>query len=432
MSYYRYDTHCHIFTLEYAVKEAKSICIELAKGKYPFQWPSSGLSEDSRNAGTKGRPGWREIYELLVQLYELLSAALTSEKENLQFLDEEMKKAYPGDDPRIVPLMMDIFYIIARPLDAGEDALPALRTVSDRIDMQPEWEKALDALANHIREDRVLRGGAGNRAVDTSELLPMLERERVLEDEAEEKRLLGAEPSVYSRRFDFHRTKGYCFHMDNLMSLVGSNPGSLYPFVAVDARRDGIVDAVCSGGFFTGKERFYGVKLYPRLGCHPLSKPMFRIYEYCQANNLPIIFHCGMGGFPPSEKWAYADYGNPVHFESILQKYPGLRIDFAHMGSSSSSMAWKDAVMALVNNYDNAYTDFSCYTDPDELARMKTTYWDANPKLHERLLFGTDFDVMYFTGRVTMQSYYDSFKKVFNGEMDRIMHDNPARFLGIG
>ena len=436
MSNRRYDAHCHIFTLEYLLKEVKGICLEIRDGEYPFQWPSTGLNADDAKDAANGRSGfgWREIYQLLCQLHQLISAALTSEEENMQFLDDEIGKAYPGDEPHIVPLMMDIFYILGKPLDADQDWSTGARNLLRATnDMQAEWEKALDAFAEHLagKNRNRLQAGASVSQADAF-ALELIARERDLAgDEKANRGVLGAAES-YSDAFRFHKTKGYCLHMDRLMELVGKYPDRLHPFVAVDARREGIVDAVCSGDFFTGKERFAGVKLYPRLGCHPLSNPMARVYEYCQANNLPITFHCGKGGFPPSEKWAYADYGNPAHFESILKQYPRLRIDFAHMGSSESSYDWKDAVMDLVNRYDNAYTDFSCYTDPEELKRMKGRYWADNPKLLQRLLFGTDFDVMYFTGRVTMESYYKSFSKTFTeSEMNTMMRDNPERFLGL-
>lgn len=48
------------------------------------------------------------------------------------------------------------------------------------------------------------------------------------------------------------------------------------------------------------------------------------------------------------------------------------------------------------------------------------------------LMFGTDFDVMYFTGIVTLQSYYDKFKSIFSLDNIRLLlHDNPIKFLGV-
>ena len=55
-----------------------------------------------------------------------------------------------------------------------------------------------------------------------------------------------------------------------------------------------------------------------------------------------------------------------------------------------------------------------------------------NSKLKKRLMFGTDFDVMYFTDRVNMQVYYNNFKTMFpQDELKLLMYDNPLSFLGI-
>ena len=43
MSNLRYDAHCHIFTLEYAVKEAKNMFRDMCGGTYPFKKPTKAL-----------------------------------------------------------------------------------------------------------------------------------------------------------------------------------------------------------------------------------------------------------------------------------------------------------------------------------------------------------------------------------------------------
>ena len=135
------------------------------------------------------------------------------------------------------------------------------------------------------------------------------------------------------------------------------------------------------------------------MGFHPQSKPMDAVYQYCSDHNLPIIFHCGMGGFPPSTTWKYFDFGNPLNFEQVIKKYPNLKIDFAHLGSSDPTCEWANTIIRLVNENDNMYSDLACYTSIDQLTPMKK-FWDGNPKLKTRLMFGADFDVMYFTGKV--------------------------------
>lgn len=452
MSAPRFDAHCHIFTFEYLLLEAKAIVRDWRKPEYHFQWPSGGLvhSEDSRNPANN-RLGVGEIVSLLRQLRELVCAAAGSEADNFAFLKKQMGKAYRGDEAHIVPLMMDIYPILSSPLNEGQSEAPvAAALMAEAGDSQTDWEAALDELAGQIKAGMTVTRGAASTegAGPSSELdfpegveelaLQLIERERNLSETRSPMALNAADTALLSRKAPsytdgisgFYHTDGYCHHMNRLMDLVGEGL-PVHPFVAIDPRREGIVETLKSGAFFTGERRFTGVKLYPRIGYHPRCKPMEDVYQYCHDNKLPITFHCGKGGFPPSEKWAYASFGDPRLFDSVLSDYPNLRIDFAHMGSSDTSDDWKQAVLDIVKRRPNAYTDFSCYTDPVELKRMKETYWDPNPRMRDRLMFGTDFDVMYFTGKVTIQSYYQSFKDLFNTDMDLLTRANPLRFLGL-
>lgn len=71
-------------------------------------------------------------------------------------------------------------------------------------------------------------------------------------------------------------------------------PGRVLPFFAVHPERPGhlalLRDAVESRGFL-------GVKLYPSLGYRVDSDPLRAVYTYCLEKDLPILLHCGHGGF---------------------------------------------------------------------------------------------------------------------------------------
>ncbi len=435
---YRYDAHCHIFTLEYLLKEAKNMVQDMLKRTYPWKEPTeSKLLTSDKESFTAGKGILPIMKDLLRQLYELLHAALGSEAKNLNFLQEEAGKAFPDSSLRITPLMMDIFYLLAYPLkkDADLQTFVGLRATTsvDMNEFQSIWDEILDDFKSYLESKRVTdkRAKGTYSPDDPIELaLALIEKERsVQETFLLRKNATGS----YSDSLEFYHTNGFCFHMDNLMELVGTQKDELYPFIAIDPRRTGMVETLLSGSFFTGDKRFYGVKLYPRMGVHPLSKPMDAVYQYCSDNNLPITFHCGMSGFPPGTDWKYTDYGNPANFEPVIVKYPKLRIDFAHLGSSDKSYQWAAKIIDMINKYDNVYTDLSCYVDKDDIDRVKGYCDDKkNPKLINRLMFGTDFDVMYFTGKITMQDYYDHFKSIFSAdELKKMMHDNPMRFMNI-
>lgn len=428
MTNYKFDAHCHIFTLKYALKEVKNMVHDMLNRTYPWHEPAS------KAMLTADRGMWQELKELLRQLYELIHAAGGSEKENLDFLQKEALKAFPDAKLQIVPLMMDIFYMLAYPMDKDQDLLKMegfkSATEVDEEQFQNIWNDILNDFTAHLTSPkRLLKSDNLAPTFDTSNelVLQWIEEERPVKQTLLLRKNLA---KGYSDSLNFYHTEGFCYHMNNLMELVKQRSGELYPFVAIDPRRPNMIKTLLSGVFFTGTPKFYGVKLYPRMGYHPLCKPLDAVYQYCSDNNLPITFHCGKGGFPPSTEWKYSDFGNPANFEKVVQDYPNLKINFAHLGSSDKTQEWAKKIVEMVNKYDNVYSDLSCYTDKNDLAYVKATYWDKNPKLKTRMMFGTDFDVMYFTGKITMQDYYDHFKSVFSAnELKMLMYDNPTSFL---
>lgn len=426
-NYYRYDAHCHIFTLKYIMKEVKSLLHDILNRTYPWKEPKV----DKGLLGATGK--WKEIKNLLRQLYEIIRSSSGSEDENLDFLIDEAKKAFPNDSYRIIPLMMDVFYMLAYPLDKDEEPqfIKGLKAASvNEKEFQEAWNDILEDFKGYVQSQNTnLRGSKGDGGdVKFDQVLKIIEEERSVKGTL----TLKASALKSADTQGFYHTDGYCYHMDKLMELVGNRNGLLYPFVAIDPRRPGIIDTLLSGSFFTGNKRFYGVKLYPRMGYDPQCKPLGAVYKYCSDNSIPITYHCGMGGFPPGTDWKYTKYGNPDNFEPIIKEYPNLRIDFAHMGSTDDTYTWAGKVDKLINDYDNVYTDLSCYVSTNELDPIMKRFWKDKSKLKTRLMFGTDFDVMYFTGKVTMENYFKNFKSTFTeDELKLIMHDNPTRFLGI-
>ena len=424
MENYLYDAHCHIFTLRYAIKEVKGMLHDILDGTYPWHDPSSKSLFAVRGS-------WSDLKLLLRQLYELIHAAGGSEEENLNFLQQEAKKAFPEDQLRIIPLMMDIFFMLAYPLNKDQEFkhVDELKTPQiDLDDYQKCWNEILDDLTVYVQSNKaaLIVNGINDVNKNIESALQIIGEERSIEETLK----LRSGESMLTGMDGFFRTEGYCNHLNNLMDLVKTRKGELFPFIAIDPRREGIVDTLLSGSFIKGDARFYGVKLYPRMGFHPLSKPMDSVYQYCSVNNLPIITHCGKGGFPPSTTWKYADFGNPLHFEPVIKKYPDLKINFAHFGSSDPTFQWAKTVARLVEENENVYSDLSCYTNVRDLINKKQLC-DIRPKLKTRLMFGTDFDVMYFTDNVSLKSYYNNFKTVFYDELEVLMKRNSESFMGL-
>jgi len=84
-----------------------------------------------------------------------------------------------------------------------------------------------------------------------------------------------------------------------------------------------------------------------------------------------------------------------------------------------------------MERYDGVYSDLSCYTHDSALDKWETRYAPL-PRVRDRTMFGSDFNVLFFTEPgMTLERYYGRFLARFHGEpLDRMACEVPARFLG--
>jgi predicted TIM-barrel fold metal-dependent hydrolase len=151
-----------------------------------------------------------------------------------------------------------------------------------------------------------------------------------------------------------------------------------------------------------GKHGFAGVKLYPQLGFDPWPASTEErqkneyLYSYCAKKQIPITTHCSDGGFAVCDE--AAAFTNPARWRLVLQAFPELKINFAHMGKQSkkkfilfSQTAWQKEVLALIAEYPNTFADFSCTAFDDKFYRALKQLLAGQPHICNRILFGSDF-----------------------------------------
>jgi predicted TIM-barrel fold metal-dependent hydrolase len=173
-----------------------------------------------------------------------------------------------------------------------------------------------------------------------------------------------------------------------------------------------------------------GVKLYP-----PMDSPvdhirLLPVYTACEARCIPITTHCSKGGISAPTFWASLFKGymaDPKYWEPILEKFPLLKINFAHFGGGVTS--WEKTIINLMKKYPNVYTDTSGSCGID--CRMKSyKYWlNKEPILADRLLYGSDYFITDILDR-SVQSCMTRIKR-FIGEdtFKKISEVNPVKFL---
>ncbi len=209
------------------------------------------------------------------------------------------------------------------------------------------------------------------------------------------------------------------------------------------------------------RKPFYGLKFYPPLGFNPwpndkedLEKTRI-VYEFAEANEVPIITHCddqGFRGVPGHLAWKYTD---PATWRTVLENYPKLKIDFAHYGKQYATSSghdlksiqyrmkgypaspWFRTIIELMEEFPNVYADLSftgCY--PEFYVQFKnyleTLSLNDRHRVLSRTLFGSDFSV----NLLKIESYTEYYSIFANSalsdeEINEFASLNPLRFLGF-
>lgn len=194
--------------------------------------------------------------------------------------------------------------------------------------------------------------------------------------------------------------------IQEIYKLKKAYPDTLFPFYCVDPRNPDIRNLE---NLITALESnaFAGIKLYPPNGFFPFDPRLEKLYEYAEANNIPIMTHCTRGGsyYIGKNVWALipdnpsslnpahpvmakivkriAAYKNasdktfrenakacnlfthPENYLPVLEKYPKLKLCIAHMGGDIEILGtknpniknakWFQAAMLLENSTQSWY-----------------------------------------------------------------------------
>lgn len=190
-----------------------------------------------------------------------------------------------------------------------------------------------------------------------------------------------------------------------------------------------------------GSNLFAGIKLYPPLNCDPWpesreerGKWLF-FYELAEKKQIPITVHCSSGGYRTIDRKLAADYTDPGRWLPVLERFPLLKINFAHLGRQKSGHKWEDTIIHLMTNYPNVYGDFSNrgINEREYQAIYRIMEKGERQKISKRMLFGSDF-MINLLWMESYSSYFTTFfdSKVFSSwQKLHFLQRNPERFLFI-
>jgi len=134
---------------------------------------------------------------------------------------------------------------------------------------------------------------------------------------------------------------------------------------------------------YKSKIRFAGIKIHPVVHETKIDSKLYEpLWEYAAGNNIVISSHT----WSPYTDNPKQFNGNPLLFESVLKRYPGLKVILGHSGGKVS---FYPEVINFVSEHENVYMDFSgdCIYPPV----FKMVLEKAGKG---RMLFGTDMPMM--------------------------------------
>jgi predicted TIM-barrel fold metal-dependent hydrolase len=251
--------------------------------------------------------------------------------------------------------------------------------------------------------------------------------------------------------------KSYEEQCDEIVRLLPEYGSRIYPFLFADPRRDDLLDFVKK----YINMGFKGIKIYPSLGYFPFDPALYPVYEYAVANSIPITTHCSPGGvitkekirnlpvFHPitrekmkwKEKGKFVDnFTHPDNFRVVLDRYPNLKICFAHFGGldemekylqadtrGAMDETWFQKVKGLLRDFPNTFADIS-FTKIDMSLIPLINATIRSPKYRERILYGTDFYMNKIEGN-ELRFSISMRDSLGEDNFEQIAVKNPVRFL---
>ena len=325
----------------------------------------------------------------------------------------------------LCPLIMDFGYKNINNPDIYYN-IPPQKPITAQI------RDLLKAIETYYRYDLTIREKNGQIKFDVQET-----------DTPREKRLFEIYPfmGINTSNYDYDKIKEM---LDKYFGHFSSNDSP-------EKRQQMLFDKM---GRFDGdldneedcKNIFAGIKLYPPLGFNPLpdacphcqndnedckceKAKVKLLYRVCTEKNIPITTHCSTGGFTaddhakdntcPGTKWAGA-----------LQLYPDLKVNFAHFGSNNPE--WEKEIIENIIQSENVYADFS-YLGKDKkyYTKLSMTIKKHDPKLTERIIFGSDFmiNLLEMKSYNEYLGYYIETGNLTDELKTKFANENSERFL---
>ncbi len=260
---------------------------------------------------------------------------------------------------------------------------------------------------------------------------------------------------------DGKASKGYIEQLEMTSLLRKKYPQQVLPFFELNPNRKNWLEIL---ELALIKYNFFGIKIYPAFGYLPTHPNLMKVFEFCEAKNIPVITHCGTDGAHISRNFLnikmlveqngklqtksfsrvflfknqFVKYFNkPQNWELVLKTFPKLRLNFAHFGGDEdwdgkkrTDRQWTIRIIDMMERYENVYADVSYIYYLKPMPKLLKKLILRNSIVAERTLWGSDFYMINARGK------YKELRTRFFSELGpklifQISVINPLKFLGL-
>ena len=458
-----YDSHCHLFTGKETIN--LRLLFEIIFG-FPKEQKKDKIVQKSISAKENIFERIREKIKLIKRILNFLKTGFSDSEEDILI---KMESSY-GMSFKVAPLMFDLECVfVAERTEGTVDFLSHQDAIVDEynriVNELHESNKSFIQEAAGIISGMKMIDRLNQDHSDLAELQQLSkELETVLTNYKNEK--------LTSQNMLVSLISNYDIQLNDITQLKKNNPNDVYPFIAIDPRREGIIDKFINEIY--AENIFCGVKLYAPNGYSPADTDFMKpggLFEFCVQHNIPITAHHSFGGFATPLKTVEVDgliydigvkemhgyvtlseafsadwvqeraikFNHPDIWEQVMEKFPTLKLNLAHFGNGNSD--WQKKIFSMISNpkYINLHTDLSCWCNledqkNDEIGLQSfydMYYKNASDYVKGKILYGSDFylDLMYTD---SLNIYLSNFNKVFPAaEFERIAFTNAKKFLNI-
>jgi predicted TIM-barrel fold metal-dependent hydrolase len=210
-----------------------------------------------------------------------------------------------------------------------------------------------------------------------------------------------------------------------IVDLCSQSDGRLFPILTAEPSPEAVRECVAMARRCRGSVKGFKVRL-GYVPFFPDDEVFSPLYEFAEAEGLPVMFHTGDTGLPDASLL----HAHPLNLDALANIRESLKIVVCHLGNP-----WIEDAAELVYKHKNIYADISGlfalgakysteYTEYLTRRVSNAIYFTGNA---EKFLFGTDYPVETYSAALSFVRKL----KLHADDFDKILFSNAKKVFAI-